>query len=48
MIYYQNEYMTNYGMVMAAALMATLPMILLFVVAQRQFIAGIASTGLKG
>lgn len=48
MIYYQNEHLTNYGLVMAAASLVTLPMIVLFVVAQRQFIAGIASTGLKG
>jgi multiple sugar transport system permease protein len=48
MIYYQNEYMTNFGMVMAAAFLVTLPVILLFVLAQRQFISGIATTGLKG
>jgi multiple sugar transport system permease protein len=48
MIYYQNEFGTNYGMVMAAALMVTLPIIVIFVLAQRQFIAGISSTGLKG
>jgi multiple sugar transport system permease protein len=48
MIYYQNEFLTDFGMVMAASFMATLPMIALFLVAQRQFIAGIASTGLKG
>lgn len=48
MIYYQNEYVTNYGLVMAAAFLVTLPVILLFLLAQRQFIAGIATTGLKG
>jgi multiple sugar transport system permease protein len=32
----------------AASVLVTLPMILLFLVAQRQFIEGIATTGLKG
>lgn len=48
MIYYQNEFITNYGMVMAAAIIVTLPIVALFIAAQRQFITGIAATGLKG
>lgn len=48
MIYYQNEFVTNYGMVMAASFMVTLPIIVLFLLAQKQFIAGISSAGLKG
>jgi multiple sugar transport system permease protein len=48
MIYYQNEFQTNYGMVMAAAFMVTLPIIVVFVLAQKNFIAGISSVGLKG
>ena len=48
MIYYQNEFMTNYGMVMAASFLVTLPIILLFIVTQRQFVVGIANAGLKG
>jgi multiple sugar transport system permease protein len=48
MIYYQNEFITDYGMVMAASFMVTLPIILLFLFAQKQFIAGISSAGLKG
>jgi multiple sugar transport system permease protein len=48
MIYYQNEFITNYGMVMAASFMVTLPIMLLFLLAQKQFIAGISSAGLKG
>lgn len=48
MIHYQNEFMSDYGMVMAASVMVTLPIIVLFLVAQRHFIAGIATTGLKG
>lgn len=48
MIYYQNEFITNYGMVLAASFMVTLPIILLFVLTQRHFVVGIANAGLKG
>lgn len=48
MIYYQNEFVTDYGMLMAASLMVTLPIIILFILLQRQFIEGIMKTGLKG
>ena len=33
---------------MAGALVSVLPMILLFVIAQRHFVRGIAMTGIKG
>ena len=33
---------------MAGALISVLPMILLFVIAQRQFVRGITMTGIKG
>lgn len=39
---------TNYPVLMAAALLAMLPMLLTFIVLQRQFIAGIAFSGSKG
>jgi multiple sugar transport system permease protein len=48
MIYFQNEFVTNYGLLMAAALIVTLPVVVLFMLAQRQFVSGIAHTGLKG
>lgn len=48
MIYYQNEFLTDYGMVMAAALMVTLPIVVFYLVVQKQFIAGVATTGIKG
>lgn len=38
----------NQGMMMAASLMMTLPVIALFFVAQKQFIQGITFTGIKG
>ncbi len=39
---------TNYPVLMAAALLACLPMLLTFAILQRQFIQGIALTGTKG
>lgn len=38
----------DYGVLMAAALMVTLPLVAAFLLAQRRFIEGIAMTGLKG
>lgn len=38
----------NFGLMMAASIMMTLPVILLFFVAQRHFIEGITLTGIKG
>lgn len=40
--------LTDYGLMMAASVMMTLPIIGLFFVAQRQFIQGITLTGIKG
>lgn len=48
MIYYQNEFLTNYGMLMAAAVMVTLPIVAFYLVVQKQFITGITTTGIKG
>ena len=48
MIFYQSEFLTDHGLVMAASVIVTLPVILLYVLVQKQFIAGVASTGLKG
>lgn len=40
--------LTEFGLMMAASVLMTLPVILLFFAAQRQFIQGITLTGLKG
>ncbi len=48
MIFFQDEFTTSFGVVMAAAILVTLPIIVLFLLVQRQFIAGIVSSGLKG
>ncbi|SEN86033.1 carbohydrate ABC transporter permease [Nonomuraea pusilla] len=43
----QGEHMTDYSLLMAGSIMATVPMIVAFVVLQRHFIQGIAHTGSK-
>jgi len=42
------EYQTPYGMLMAGTLLSILPVVLLFFILQRDFIAGLASGALKG
>jgi multiple sugar transport system permease protein len=44
----QGEHLTNYPVLMAGSLLASIPMIALFVIFQRQVLQGIAFTGLKG
>jgi multiple sugar transport system permease protein len=44
---FSGEHVVQYGLLMAGATMAMLPMLLAFVFVQRKFIQGIATTGLK-
>ena len=44
----QGQNQTNQGMMMAASLMMTIPVIILFFAAQRHFIQGVTFSGLKG
>jgi multiple sugar transport system permease protein len=44
---FQEQFTNNWPLMMAAVVIATLPAIALFLVGQRQFIQGIASTGVK-
>jgi multiple sugar transport system permease protein len=44
----QGEHLTNYPVLMAGALLASLPLIIAFIIFQRHLIQGIAFTGLKG
>ena len=44
---FQSRYNTSYHYLMAASTAAAIPVVLLFVVLQKQFIQGIALTGLK-
>ncbi len=43
----QSQYTTDYPALMAGALVSVLPVLVLFGIAQRQFVAGIARSGLK-
>jgi multiple sugar transport system permease protein len=45
--YFQNQYVRNYAVMMAAATIATLPMLGVFLLAQRYLIEGITMSGLK-
>ncbi len=45
---FHNLYMTNWPYQMAAAVVAVLPLILVFFFTQKYFIRGITMTGLKG
>lgn len=45
---FQGRFVTEYGLTMAAALVATLPMVVAFLFMQKSITEGIALTGLKG
>ncbi|MCC6458784.1 MAG: carbohydrate ABC transporter permease [Caldilineaceae bacterium] len=46
--FFQGEHSTDWGMLMAASTMATVPALVIFLLAQRYFVQGIATTGMKG
>lgn len=46
--YLQGQYVTDTPGVMAGALMSVIPIIILFAIFQKQFIEGVAHTGIKG
>jgi multiple sugar transport system permease protein len=46
--YFRGEASTDWGALMAASLVSIIPVLILFVVAQRYLVQGIATTGLKG
>jgi multiple sugar transport system permease protein len=43
----QGQYVTQYELIMAGAVIASAPIIVLFLIMQRQFIAGFATSGIK-
>lgn len=45
---FQAQHLTEWGQVFAASIVALLPIVIVFVVFQRYFIRGIATSGLKG
>jgi multiple sugar transport system permease protein len=44
----QGQYRTNMGSLMAGALLAVSPILVIFFLAQRYFVQGIVITGVKG
>ncbi len=44
----QGSYTTSYEIIMAGAVVATVPALVLFIIAQRFIIEGVSSTGIKG
>jgi multiple sugar transport system permease protein len=45
---FQTDYGTEWGLMMAGSLIAMLPMLVIFLMAQRYFVRGIATTGFGG
>lgn len=44
---FQEQFTSDWSLLMAAVVIATVPIVLLFIACQRQFIRGIAATGIK-
>ncbi|WP_460947633.1 carbohydrate ABC transporter permease [Okibacterium endophyticum] len=44
---FRGEHVTDYGLLMAGSVLALLPMVIAFLVVQRRFIEGIATSGMK-
>lgn len=44
---FQEQFSTNYTLLMAAVIFVTAPILLLFFIGQKQFVKGIAATGIK-
>ena len=46
--FFQGQFITNYSLLMAGSLMSILPILILYILAQKYFVRGIALTGIKG
>jgi ABC-type sugar transport system, permease component len=46
--YLQGQFLTHYPQLMAGSIIAIIPMIILFIIFQKKFVEGIATTGTKG
>jgi multiple sugar transport system permease protein len=44
----QGEYSTNWPYLSAGAVLASLPMLTIYILMQKRFVQGIAMTGIKG
>ena len=45
---YQGEHLTEWGHVFAATMLALIPVFIVYLIFQRHFVQGIATTGMKG
>lgn len=45
---FQTSYLTEYGLTLAASVICTVPILIVFLILHRQIIAGISTSGLKG
>jgi multiple sugar transport system permease protein len=45
---FMGEHVVEYGILMAASVLALIPVVLFFLVIQRRFVEGIATTGIRG
>ncbi len=43
-----SQYSSDYGLIMAGSVLSLIPLIIVFLIFQRYFVEGIASTGIKG
>lgn len=44
---FQEQFTSNWSLLMAAVVIATIPVIMLFIIGQKQFIQGVGTTGIK-
>nr|MBA2247137.1 carbohydrate ABC transporter permease [Chloroflexia bacterium] len=45
---FRGQYNSEWHLLMAASMLVVAPVLVLFLVAQRHFVAGVALTGIKG
>ncbi len=45
---FMGQYSTEYGLIMAASVVSLIPVVIVFLIFQKQFVQGIATSGLKG
>jgi multiple sugar transport system permease protein len=45
---FNSQYNTSYGLVMAASVVTLIPLVVVFLAGQKQFVQGVAMTGIKG
>ena len=43
-----SQYSSDYGLIMAGSVLSLIPVLIVFLVLQKYFVEGVASTGLKG